>query len=280
MERKLRILITVLFALLCVNVFALQTNSFQYTKTGSGAKTIIFIPGLACSGHVWDETVREFAATSTCYTVTFKGFAGVAPQSDPQIGAWVADLAAFIRDNHIDRPVIVGHSMGGLMAMWLAASYPELPSKIVVVDALPCLPAAGNPAFKAQEHPDCTAMTKQFTEISNDQFAAMQKARIPSMVADSTMRDTVVNWSLASDRNTFAQAYCQLMNTDIRTSIANVKCPALILLEPLFKQLETAVADQYKALPGKTIHYADKGLHFIMYDDKDWYLDQLKSFIL
>jgi pimeloyl-ACP methyl ester carboxylesterase len=281
MSLKFRIpVIAILFSMLCLDVFAAQTNSFQYTKTGKGPQSLIFIPGFACSGHVWDETVQQLAAGNTCYTITFKGFAGAAPQADPQLSTWIADLAAFIKDNHIEKPVIVGHSLGGIMAMWLAAGHPDLVSKIVVVDALPCLPALRNPAFKVQEHRGCDALVKQFTGIADEQFAAMQKRSIPAMLADSSMRDTVVNWSITSDRTTFGQIYCQLMNTDLRTSIAHIKCPALVLLEPSFKQMEAVVNEQYKLLPDKTIKYADKGLHFIMFDDKDWYMSQLKSFIL
>jgi len=281
MDRKVRILIiAVLFSLLCLNVFAQQTQSFQYTKTGKGAQALIFIPGFACSGHVWDETVQQLSANNTCYTITFKGFAGAAPQTDPQLSTWIADLAAFIKDNRIEKPIVVGHSLGGVMAMWLAASYPELVSKIVVVDALPCLPALRNPAFKVQEHPACDAIVKQFAGMSNEQFAAMQQRTMPSLLADSSMLDTVVHWSVTSDRNTFAQIYCQLMNTDLRADIAHIKCPSLILLEPSFKQVEAAVEEQYRLMPVKSIKYAGKGLHFIMFDDKDWYIQQLKSFIL
>jgi pimeloyl-ACP methyl ester carboxylesterase len=280
MNRKFRILIiAVLFSLLCLNVFAQQTNSFQYTKTGKGRQALIFIPGFACSGRVWNETVQQFADANTCYTITFKGFAGVAPQTSPQLSTWVADLAAFIKDNHIDKPIVIGHSLGGIVAMWLAADHPDLISKIVVVDALPCLPALRNPAFTVQEHPGCDALVKQFSSFSDEQFATMQKRTMPAMLADSSMLDTVVNWSVTSDRTTFAQIYCQLMNTDLRSSIASIKCPSLVLLEPSFKQMEAALNEQYKLLPGKTIRYAEKGLHFIMFDDKDWYMAQLKSFI-
>jgi len=280
MSQKMKILvISLLFALLCLNVFAQQTNSFAYTKTGKGKQAVIFIPGFACSGRVWDESVQQLSAKNTCYTITFKGFAGEAPQTDPQLKTWIADLAAFIKNNHIEKPVVVGHSLGGIMAMWFASSYPDLVSKIVIVDAMPCLPAMRNPSFKAQEHMDCSPMAKQFAGMSDEQFTAMQKRNIPSMLADTSMRDTVVNWSLTSDRNTFAQIYCQIMNTDLRADIASVKCPALVMLEPSFKTFESAVDEQYKLLPNKTMKYADKGLHFIMFDDKDWYMTQLQSFI-
>jgi hypothetical protein len=69
------------------------------------------------------------------------------------------------------------------------------------------------------------------------------------------------------------------MNTDLRVKIGTVNCPALILLEPDFKNVSAAVEDQYKNLKTADLQYAGKGLHFIMYDDREWYLAQLNKFI-
>ena len=89
----------------------------------------------------------------------------------------------------------------------------------------------------------------------------------------------LVTWSVRSDRRTFATMYCDFMNTDLREKIKSINCPALILLEAAFVGMETPIADQYKNLSAARLSYATKGLHFIMFDDKDWYLQQLKVFI-
>ena len=46
-----------------------------------------------------------------------------------------------------------------------------------------------------------------------------------------------------------------------------------------FINLKPAIEEQYKNLKTANFQYANKGLHFIMYDDKDWYLVQLNNFI-
>jgi len=46
-------------------------------------------------------------------------------------------LADYIRKNKLEKPVIVGHSLGGFLALALAAKYPNLPGKLVIVDAYP-----------------------------------------------------------------------------------------------------------------------------------------------
>jgi pimeloyl-ACP methyl ester carboxylesterase len=207
------------------------------------------------------------------------GFAGVAPMQDASFKNWEASIARFIKNNKIDKPILIGHSMGGGLAMALASDYPELIEKIIIVDALPCLPALFNPTFKTLEKPDCNSMTNQLISATNEQFYLMQKIAIQRLVADTFMYEKVVNWSMKSDRKTFADMYCDFSNTDLRDCIKNIKCPTLILMEAYFKNVDNSVSEQYKNLKSAKIQYATKGLHFIMYDDKEWYFDQLNQFL-
>ncbi|WP_431243227.1 alpha/beta fold hydrolase [Flavobacterium sp. P21] len=280
MKKYIILIIAFLFSALCLNVFA-QTKSypFEVLKSGKGKQSIIFIPGFASSGEVWNDTKAVFEKDFTCYTLTMSGFAGVKPQPNPSFENWKNEIANFIKDNKIEKPILIGHSMGGGLALAIAADYPELIGKIVVVDALPCMVALMDPSFKSKENNDCTATVNQMTSMTDVQFLEMQKKTMPRLLADASKMDMVVDWSVKSDRKTFGQMYCDFSNTDLRAKIAQIKCPALILLESYFINLKPAIEEQYKNLKTVNFQYANKGLHFIMYDDKDWYLAQLNTFI-
>jgi pimeloyl-ACP methyl ester carboxylesterase len=107
----------------------------------------------------------------------------------------------------------------------------------------------------------------------------MQKMTMPRLLKDTSMLETVVGWSVKSDRNTFAAMYCDFSNTDLREKISTIKCPTLVLLEEYFINVKPAIEEQYKNLKTANLQYATKGLHFIMYDDKEWYFSQLNNFI-
>src|SRR5699024_1575323 len=126
------------------------------------------------SGAVWDKTKSVFESDFSCYTLTMAGFAGVPAQGDPAFNYWKTSIARYIKDNVIEKAIIVGHSMGGVLAMALASDYPELSDRIVVVDGLPCLQALYNPSFKALENPNCSTIIDQMTSMSEDQFYQMQ----------------------------------------------------------------------------------------------------------
>lgn len=280
MKKYLILIIALLFSAVCLNVFA-QTKSypFEVIKTGKGKQSIVFIPGFASSGEVWNETKASFEKDFTCYTLTMAGFAGAKPQPNPSFENWKTEIARYIKDNKIGKPILIGHSMGGGLALAIAADYPELIGKIVIVDALPCLAALTDPSFKSKENNDCSATVNQMTAMTETQFYDMQKQTMPRLLADVSKLEMVVDWSVKSDRKTFAQMYCDFFNTDLREKIADVKCPALILLESYFINLKPAIEGQYGKLKTADFQYADKGLHFIMYDDTAWYLKQLNTFL-
>ncbi|CEJ70688.1 Sigma factor SigB regulation protein RsbQ [Chryseobacterium oranimense G311] len=263
------------------NIFGQTKNyPFEVKKSGKGKQSILFIPGFASSGEVWNDTTAKFEKDFTCYTLTMAGFAGVKPQPDATFKNWENEIAAYIKDQKLEQPIIIiGHSMGGSLAMALAADYPELISKIVVVDALPCLASLSDPNFKAKENNDCTVTVNTLKAMTDEQFKQMQTGAIPRLVADPSMQETVVNWSMKSDRATFAKMYCDFSNTDLREKIQHIQCPALVLLESYFVNFKPAIENQYKNLKNADMRYASKGLHFIMYDDKEWYLEQLNNFL-
>lgn len=274
------LILPIVFTFLGTLVFA-QNKSYPFDVkiSGKGKQSIIFIPGFASSGEVWNETRSNYEKDFTCYTLTMAGFADVKPQPNVRFKNWENSIANFIKENKIEKPIIIGHSMGGGLALAIASDYPELLKKIVVVDALPCLQALSNPSFKSNENPDCTQLVNQITSQTEAQFYQMQKNFISSLVADTSKHGLVISWSIKSDRKTFAEMYCDFTNTDLRQKIENIKCPSLILLEESFKTIKPAVEEQYKNLKNASLQYSTKGLHFIMYDDKEWYFNQLNNFL-
>lgn len=271
------ILILVLFFISDL-VFA-QNYPFTVTKSGTGKQAILFIPGFACSGDVWKETVAELEDDYVCYVLTMSGFSGVTPEENPSFENWKVQIARFIEKENIEKPILIGHSMGGGLALAIAADFPNLAKKLIIVDALPCLMALSNPAFRPNTDNDCSGMIHQITSMSEEQFTQMQTMSAATLTADSLKFDEIVSWGLKSDRKTYAKMYCDFSNTDLRERIKNIIVPTLVLLEPHFKNIDSVIKEQYKNLLTVELRYANKGLHFIMFDDKEWFINQVSEFI-
>jgi pimeloyl-ACP methyl ester carboxylesterase len=277
---KLSFVFVIFITMFAVKSFA-QKNSypFEVKISGSGKQAIIFIPGLTCSGEVWDATKAVYEKEYSCYVLTMAGFGGVKPQEKASFNNWETGIAKYIKEHKMDKPILIGHSIGGGLVMALASDYPELVSKIIVVDALPCIGAMGNPNFKPAEKVDNTEKINKIVNATKEEFYESQKSTTQQLVLNGSKQETVLNWSLQSDRKTIAVMFWDYTNVDLREKIANITCPALILLNPYFKFSKPSMEAQYKNLKNVNLQYAEKGSHFIMYDDTEWYDNQLKTFI-
>jgi hypothetical protein len=82
------------------------------------------------------------------------------------------------------------------------------------------------PNFTSRENNDCSPIINKFTAMTDEQFLQMQAQSIPRLLADTSMQDTVIGWSMKSDRKTFAKMYCDFSNTDLRETLKNIQCPS------------------------------------------------------
>jgi pimeloyl-ACP methyl ester carboxylesterase len=115
-----------------------KPTRFSVVVHGSGPD-VILIPGLTASRSIWNSTVAGVPGYRY-HLVQVAGFAGAPAAGNAQgrVVAPVADeIARYIAANKLARPAIVGHSMGGTIAMMIAARHPQHVGKAMVVDMLP-----------------------------------------------------------------------------------------------------------------------------------------------
>ncbi len=104
-----------------------------YTVAGSGAPAVL-IHGLGGSGRWWDRVVPALSRDHTVHVIDLVGFGASAGQRFTLERA-AHQIAAFMDALGIADALVVGHSMGGLIAAELAADRPDLVGQLVLVDA-------------------------------------------------------------------------------------------------------------------------------------------------
>jgi pimeloyl-ACP methyl ester carboxylesterase len=267
---------------------SMAQEPFQVKVTGHG-RPMILIPGLSSSGEVWDTTVARYKDRFECHVLTVAGFAGVPRVPAPMLDRVRDGLADYIRKQKLDHPVVIGHSLGGFLALSLAAKYPDLPGRLVIVDAYPFFGALADPnatpdsARKAAEQ-----MRQQISGETQDMYERYVKSGIGTrtMVEKDSDFDRVVAWGLASDRTAVGDAMGELFATDLRDDLAKIKVPTLVFGSWIaYKQYtdhartEANLRSQYAKLPGVEIQVTDTAHHFIMWDDPNWMFGHLDRFL-
>ena len=110
--------------------------NLRYLDTGSGDPALVFIHGWCCNQSMWGDQIEAFAPNHRIIAVDLRGHGESGkPDQDYDISGFVDDTAWLIREIGLDRPVIIGHSMGGVTALSLVREHPDIASAAVFVDA-------------------------------------------------------------------------------------------------------------------------------------------------
>jgi pimeloyl-ACP methyl ester carboxylesterase len=289
MKRTLQTLILLSTALLASASQAAAPKAFTVDVTGQG-RPLILIPGLASSGDVWQGTVARLCGPQTarqCHVLTLAGFAGVAPIEGDLLAQAEQQLAAYIVAEKLGQPAIIGHSLGGFLALKMAIDHPARTGKLLIVDSLPALGAAQMPDATPQQ---LQAMSRQMQSAMRAQDAATagasQRRTVAAMASAPADVERIIGWGQRSDRDTVISAMGTLMASDLRQDLAKVQSPTLVLGTWIaYKDyapraaIEATFQQQYRQLPGVQIALADTARHFIMYDQPDWMVARIEQFL-
>ena len=110
--------------------------SLRYDEAGSGEPPLLFIHGWCCDHTYWARQVPAFSADHRVVAVDLRGHGeSDKPDQDYAISGFVDDLAWLCYELGLERPVIVGHSMGGVIGMNLVRKRRELARALVMVDS-------------------------------------------------------------------------------------------------------------------------------------------------
>jgi pimeloyl-ACP methyl ester carboxylesterase len=252
---------------------------------GSGSP-VVLIPGLSSRRAVWDGIAPKLAADHSVYLVQVNGFAGDDPGANLQPGVLdgiVADLHAYLGARKAGPARVIGHSMGGLVALMLAKAHPGDASAVMAVDALPFIGEIFVPgATVAQLEPQAKAMRDQMVAGFGKPNPA-NAATAKSMALTPAAQEKVAAWMAKADSRVSGQAMYEDLTTDLRPDMASIATP-ITLVFPYSDAMPKERAEpfyraQYARAPQVTlVPVADSG-HFVMLDQPQAFAAAVEQFV-
>ncbi|HEY0107839.1 MAG TPA: alpha/beta hydrolase [Rhizomicrobium sp.] len=242
---------------------------------------LVLIPGLASSRATWKGTADRLKAHYRLHLIQLAGFAGEAPRANGSgevVVPTAEALDAYLVEQHLAPAVVVGHSLGGTMALYLAEHHGDHLKKVLLVDALPFFAVImGGPAATA------AGMKPMADQIRASTASSMPGAQIAArMVSAPDDRAMVAGWADSSDPGTVNRAFADDLVLDMRAGLASIRVP-VTLLYPDSKQpagtVDGLYADAFAPVPHKTLVRIDNSLHFIMLDQPDRFAAALDAFL-
>lgn len=265
------------------------SDRISVVTRGSGPD-VILIPGLSSSRDVWNTTVDALDDNYRVHLVQVNGFAGapVGGNADGPVAAPVADeIARYISENHLNRPAVIGHSMGGSMGMMLAARHPDSVGKLMVVDMFPFMGAmfGGPNATPESVAPIADQIRGAMRMAPQGVVSDQTRATITSMVRTEAARPEIIEHARLSNVGVTANAFHELIVTDLRPELPNIRAPLTVLYvippqAPITpEQYDGFMRASYASVPTARIVKIDDSYHFIMIDQFDRFIGEVRTFL-
>ena len=193
---------------------------------------VILIPGLASTADVWSRAASRLDDNHRVHLVSIRGFGDVPARTNAD-GALIAPVAGeierYIEQANLIRPALVGHSMGGLVALKIASDRRQEIGRVMVVDAAPFFPALISPTARSSDVEPVARIAYQALLFFGDEALRGQAAVAGGQLgeaADEMFR--AMGWQ-GGNRATLAQGLYEVMTTDLRPILPRITAPVTVV---------------------------------------------------
>lgn len=273
-------------------------GTLHVAQHGEHGTAVILLPGLGSGAWVWQDTIDRLESSHRLYAVTLAGFDGTpAPaQMDNLIPQAIDSLQELMRQRGIDKAVLVGHSLGGTLAIAFAAEHPDRVTGVVAVDGLPVFPGMEDmPAAQRVQAGD--AMATAMRSASPEAFRAQQFAYMERVgVLDAAKAQRYGALQARSLPAVVAQYAREDVSLDLRPRLARIKAPLLEIMPWNGPDAEAAAAagvmpamDEagkrawyarlLQAAPRAEVLAISPARHFVMLDQPQQFVQAVETFL-
>src|SRR5258708_18365424 len=191
-----------------------------YAETGTGNRSLVFVHGWTGNHSHFSPQMAAFAAGYHVIAVDLRGHGrSDKPQMEYTLGLFAEDLAAICKDLMLEKPIVVGHSMGGTIALETATRYPDLLSGIVLIDTV-----------LQPEAPLLDALREMYENLIAQEFGAGMEhiaslLQLPSR--DASLRSAILDGMKHTPREVALSAFEHLiLKYDSTEAILSCRVPS------------------------------------------------------
>lgn len=212
---------------------AFVSDRIHIEVTGrEGGPDIILIPGLASTSAVWAKLAPTLEGRYRLHLVNVRGFGEYPPQGNAR-GHLTTEIASeikrYIREGGLEQPAIIGHSMGGQLALRVAADEGEGISKVMVLDSSPFFPSLINRgATKADVEPLARLVFQGVMMLGDEMLRSTAAQSGIDLGAGGDHLFNSLGWQ-GGDRRVLAQGLYEVLTNDLRYRLPDITAPVTVV---------------------------------------------------
>lgn len=254
----------------------------HYTRTGDSKPPIVLAHGVTDAGACWSPVAEALAPSYDVIMVDARGHGrSDAPESGYGPAEQAEDLAGVIAALGLDRPAVLGHSMGAASALVLAGQHPSLPGSILLEDPPAWWTNWSQTPAALERNVAMRQRALDLKSLARDELIANQRSAHPGW-ADAELEP----WAAAKQR--FSLKVLSIFGHDNASSVdwptvtRRITCPALLITaDPEHGAIVTdeSAAALKTLVPQLEIGHVPEAGHNIRRDQFARYMDVVRGFL-
>jgi len=271
----------------------LTLGALEWSREGT---LLLFLHGFSNDAHVWDPVAPAFAAHYRVVALDHRGHgeSDRDPEGRYDHETMARDVASALESLGAKRVVLVGHSLGGRVAMRFAGLFPEAVAGLVIVDSAPELDARGTTRIRldVQQQDPSFASLKDYERVLARQYPATKPELLAKLAGHwarqrpdgrfelkldpafmrgrrGSSEDDLAKWSAEEAKHLWS-------------ALEKLPCPALVVRGAASDVLSADVADKMadEVLKQGTLAVIARAGHSVMLDNPEDFEKALSSFVL
>jgi 3-oxoadipate enol-lactonase len=271
----------------------LSLHALEWSREGT---LLLFLHGFGNDAHVWDWCAPTFAPHYRVVALDHRGHgqSDRDPEGRYDHESMARDVAAAMDALGAARAVIVGHSLGGRVAMRFAGMYPERLAGLVIVDSAPELDARGTTRIRldVQQQDPSFASLRDYEKVLQRQYPVTKPEMLTKLAGHWAQQRPDGRFELRLDpafmRGRHGQSEEELARwsqeeaKQLWSALEKLPCPALVVRGAASDVLSADVADKMAddVIPNGKLEVVARAGHSVMLDNPEAFEKALAGFVL
>lgn len=248
-------------------------NTLHYTSHGEGPP-VLFVHGLGGTGSIWYGTMQAMQQHNHVVALDLRGHGRSQGRGKFSIEGWARDLELFIRHLELPGLTLVGHSLGTLVAQYLAWKHPELIDQLALVGPISHFQPATSDAYRDRaDQVEADGLDPLVDDWLAGAVSPQTHATAPGTVG--LMRDMF----LRNEPANYAKA-CRALATAPGIRRDEIGQPTLLITGAHDRSTPLAMAEELRrSIPVSRIHVMPYVGHWAPVEDPDGLAATLLEFL-
>ncbi|MEZ4387829.1 MAG: alpha/beta hydrolase [Candidatus Krumholzibacteriia bacterium] len=236
-----------------------------------GEHELVLVHGLGASAEIWDPILPFLANSFQVHVYELHGHGHTPALPNPSIGAEADALGAWIKEQGLVYPALVGHGLGGMIAMQYAFEHPADVQRLVVIDAGP-----RQLATEDYKNEVADQLVHDYDRFVASHFVSISK--------DEKVCEQAVDWALRTDAVTFTSLLLSSFDWDLSADLPRQSVPMLVIGSAAFLPEpgnERAWLEQYGFGSARVLSFkrVDGAGHYVMMEKPAFLASVLTVFL-